>query len=227
MKRMKLFNLLLVLIALISCTSCSDISQQEFLDIVNSDMENFTCYMDVRMKVKSGKSSATVDMDINMEVSKESMYMSMESGNELYCVYSKIVDDNIHSWVNQRGIWTKQPLMPIEDFKNNSMLPNEEIEKGDFKYKKGVWVGDVDKLQDKLVDVINKSLETSDMGTDLDIELNTYDIIIEDDKIVRVDMDIGSKIKEDSKEYKVTATYKIYFSKHNETTVTIPGRNFN
>ena len=225
MRKIKILSLLLLVVMLLSCTSCKRISQSKFLDIVNSPMENYSCEMQVKMKMKMAGQSVVVPIELYLEVDEEEVYTSMEVQGQSAKVYYKIVGDKAEMWANDGYGWKKQSNISLEEVGTQAILPQEKIKKGDFKYKKGVWVGNVDKISEKLEDVVKQNLEAmQSMGglEDVDFELELYNITIEDEEISKVEMEISFEMVIQGQSVDVTAKYEIDFSDIGSTKVTKP-----
>lgn len=225
MKKIKVFSLVLMLIMLLSCTSCKRISQSKFLDIVNEPMENYTCEMNIKMKVKYQGTSSTVPMPIYMEVNEDEVYTSMEYMGEKAEVYYKLVGDQAEVWINDGYGWEKQGNVDAELAGTQAIFPSESIEKGDFKYRKGQWVGNVKKIQDKVEDAISKNLENMQGMSGLDdveFEIEEYNIVIEDGEISEITMVITFEMESSGQTIDVEAKYNMEFSKIGNTKVTKP-----
>ena len=222
MKRVKLFILVLLIFTLTSCSKLKKGDEDEFLDIINTPIENCTYHMDIKMEMKNKDVEVTANMEIDAEVSEKEMYMSAYIMDQYDYVYAKKDQNAVYSWEYDGSHWVKQPPKPLTDFNNNNMLPDEEIEEGDFEYEDGVWVGNTRKLEEKLSESFLTSLELTGMETNANFDLKKYNIIIEDGEITQAEIKIEFTMEESGNEIEVVLTYKVYFSKHGETVVTVP-----
>ncbi len=225
MRKFKVLGLLLLSVLVLSCTSCGQVSESKFLEIVNEPMENYTCEIDMTVKMEVQGQSISVPMDLYMEVSETEVYTTTEMQGSKVEIYYKILGDYAEVWMNDGYGWEKQSNMPMEQVGTQALLPTEEVEKGDFKYKKGVWEGDVDKINDKLAKAIEANLGAlQSMGSigDIDMELEVYNIIIEKGEISEVEMKLSYQMYVSGQYLDAVAKYQIEFSEIGSTKVTRP-----
>ena len=225
MRKFKVLGFLLLSVLVLSCTSCGKVSESKFLEIVNEPMENYTCEIDMTIRMEIQGQNISVPMDLHMEVSETEVYTTTEVQGSKVEVYYEIHGDYAEVWMNDGYGWEKQSDMPMEKVGTQALLPTEEIEKGDFKYKKGVWEGDVDKIYDKLAKAIEANLGAlQSMGTfgDIDLELEVYNIIIEKGEISEVEMKLSYQMYVAGQYVDAVAKYQIEFSEIGSTKVTRP-----
>ena len=231
MKKINLF--IILLLAIFTLTSCANNKKEDegklnkeeetkFLEIINTPLENYTCDYLNHCVITAGDQTMTSDIVYLMKVNKDKVYMNISTENEvLLSAYYEKSDEELDVWANVGDGWSKNSV-DLDELDMPNMIPAGTVEAGDFKKEDGVWVGNVEKLNDKLKDLIFESLESMGITEDVKFTLESYKITIENDQVAKVEMDLSFSMITQGVAMDVVANYTLTFTDHNKTQVIKP-----
>ncbi len=183
MKKIKFLSVLLILIFVFTLSSCKK-SFEDFKEIVEKDITNATINMDFKVAVSANGLSEEQTMNVKMELDQNRSMTTVQSGDSKEITYSEERDNKVSTWIKKPTNWAYQG--EISSASNQDNIPVVEVEEGDFVYKKGLWVGDCDKLEDKILDVIDLQELVGFNGQISNLEIERYDIKLNKDDISEI-----------------------------------------
>lgn len=234
MKKIRIFSVMFLLLFLLtSCNSKKEENEnqgnnnneEKFLEIINTPLENYTSIFDMDLNIEIGESKEKMSQNTVylMEINKDKAYMNITvDGEHVLSTYYEINGKDINVWANFGEGWEEENSVKPEDFEMPTMLPSQKVEKGDFELVDGVWVGDVEKINAKISDVILDSLSSMNIEDEPTFTLKEYKVTIKDNQVSKIDIEFEFEITMQGEVFFIKANYYITFTDHNNTQVTKP-----
>lgn len=218
----KILSILLMVISIISLTSCGNKINKfsEFKDAMSKEYESITFDKEMIGNVKRGGTTtnqSAFNLNVKMDNDKTSIKGTVEGDSKIE-LYSEGKNDNLNFWVESDGEWLKNAA-DLYLYYMFTSYPSLDVEEGDFEYKKGVWVANIDKIEDKLIKSLDKFLGISSYDN---LDIKQYDITFDKENISKIEIRISAKVTYDAEITEYDISYIFNFRDHNNTKVERP-----
>ncbi len=186
---------------------------------------SYTANLEMTMSMKFGWQTTTISSVAIMEADPTQVYMETVtdtgySGKQTVYSYVKIEENTVKVYTKNLS-WLMEEVS-IDDYKSENELMNIDT-KNTFKLEDGIYVGDVEKLNDQLGELLKEEIsESLGMDADINIDLTKYNITLENDNVKKIEIDMNANVKNGTQTVDMTMTMVYEFSKIGETTVTVP-----
>ena len=226
MTKTKIFNFLLIVVCLFSLTSCAKkINKfEEFKEAMNKEYDSVTYKMEMVMELKMGSESERETTDITVKTDGTKTLFEGKLYGDEGKAYAELEGDKYKAWTYDDGAWEADDYISKEQYESSISYPTIEVEEGDFEYKNGVWVANIDKIKEKLKAAVTDELKKilGSVGISYTIDIDKYTIKFDKDNIDEIELDFSIIMSQSGRTIEFNFSYTIKFSDHNNTKVERP-----
>lgn len=229
----KIIYITLAFIFAFMLCGCENGSQYEFQDlemlndVMNTEMNNFTCKCISSMIVNVGKDEKRMDMELKTCVQENKIYITIKVGENIVEIYEEINGNTLTSYqCIDNGSWNGPIVESATKLEESLGIRNfGEIEDEMFEYKEGVWIGNTKLLEQtlnyNLMSFVNQIVKNTQMDID-QIFLKRFDIEIGYSNLKRQIIEIEFMGKWQDEDYFAKSKYIYNYSKIGNTIVERP-----
>lgn len=212
---------------------CENTGEYEFQDlemlnnVINTELDNFTCICISSMIINVGKDEKEVDMELKTYVQDNKTYVTIKIQEDTIDIYEEKEDNIITSYVRiNNGEWNEPVKISVSRVDNQlGILEFGQVSEKMFHYIEGVWIGNTKELEQlldqSLMVFVEENIKDEEMTID-DVFLKRFDIEIGYSKLKRQIIEVEFIGKCQNDEYFATAKYIYNYSKIGNTIIEKP-----
>lgn len=229
----KIIYITLAFIFTFMICGCENTGEYEFQDlemlnnVINTELDNFTCICISSMIINVGKDEKKVDMELKTSVQDNKTYVSIKMQEDTIDVYEEKKDSIITSYIRlNNNEWSEPVKINVSRLENQlGILEFGQVDEKMFHYIEGVWIGNTKELEQLLnqdLMVFVKAIVKDEGMTIDDVFLKRFDIEIGYSKLKRqiIEVEFIGKYQDD--DYCGVAKYIYNYSKIGNTIIKKP-----
>ncbi len=198
--------------------------------IVNQKLDNFTCNCVSAITINDTLNKEQILQELKTTVDNDKIHIILKEDEIKTELYQETENDKIKYYINCENSW-EGPFEKIEFNPINfvAILEFGEITEDMFEYIEGVWVGNVEKLEEVLAPYFKEYIDNIAKEYECEVELektqiNKFNVEISNNKLKKETIEISLYCKKGNKQFLLSAKYIYNYSRIGTTLVEGPNQ---